>query len=1334
MKILFRLAFFLALPVSSFAQTLHAVNNGVQIKIKPVTVVKAENFSLMNTSAVTDLGGTMQLRGNLVAEGAFYGQNGSLLSFTGTGLQTVTGSIPPSLSEMEIDNGGGTVLGLSVYVRNSLHLNDGHLFAESAPVYFTPTATNPDETGGNHIVGTAIMEARPVGAGFFPTFLNCEIAAGSDIGNLTLTRVTGTTGIVSSGGFSGIASKWTLATDFDAIRDVTFSWLPDWDNGKDLTNLHRWRSDGASWSAVSPPTDISARIHTESINNLNNTWTYSDADNPLDANICPANQIVFADPGKCGYRHSGTSWDMSPIPTGATITWSMSGATGGTGTGSLHNTFFNVGLTNVTWTAILGGFPLNSCTFSVTVQSSASVTAVTLPAEIIACDSLLVPVKLSGILNMSSSYSHLRFRYGTSASFLNNIVAVSDSAVAGYFSKVVYLQPNTQYYYALEAVNTCNGFLTHGNIVSFRTPINIAANNIGADLRVCAGDLTPAIGSALPANVNIQWQISYDSIHWANIQNANEVQLAPFSPQDTAFYRRAVFSESCANISNVIKIFPLRRFIHSADSLVLVDLYNGTNGANWTFPWDLYSPVLTWHGVEICNGKVVRINLNNNNLTGTIPTNVALLGNFPSDYGNNALQFDSFEPLAFLGTNLTAAPQEFINERIDTTVVEGTRLKLKTFARGNYNRYQWQKDDMTLAEATDSTFVIEAVRLSDAGKYSAFVSNTLITQLVLHRRDIFVNVLPAAVPVCDSLLLVKLYNYTDGPNWSKKWDLYAPVHTWHGLSFNREGLIERINLSRNNLRGALSDVFDENCSEMRRSLRFMDLSNNALSDVQGTLSNLSNLEYLDLSKNLFKDTIPHQIGGLASLRVLDFSGNRFTLCPAEIFNLPVLRSLRLADNLLTEISPALGNLRELRQLDLSRNRLRNLPTSAGNLREAETLLLGSNEITSLPSEISLLTKMRVLEINNNRLQNLPNLRTMTALSRLNVASNALEFDDLLPYRNFVLGDFSYAPQDEINEKQEIYARLRENVTLSVITGGVGNVYQWSKDGKTVNEYASTLYISSMTRRDRGIYYATIRNPELPDLTLIRRIIDLRINCEELYKPEIATDDALTLCDGKPAFVRFYIKNPLHVVAFRWYRNGILQDLNFSPSFTATDTGTYWLQATYRDGCTVKSNEMRIRPNDTELRIFADGYKLFYESNNKVSAFQWFVDGVHYASSFAEGDTLYAFKAGIYRLRVIDEYGCTIFSNEVKVSVTGTEDITNGFMVYPNPAKGVLFVNLEQSQTGILTVKDALGREILREKISGNQQKINIAFLPLGTYFLVLKTENGREAMVKFIKD
>src|SRR4051794_39842129 len=68
--------------------------------------------------------------------------------------------------------------------------------------------------------------------------------------------------------------------------------------------------------------------------------------------------------------------------------------------------------------------------------------------------------------------------------------------------------------------------------------------------------------------------------------------------------------------------------VNVQDSLTLVDLYNSTDGPHWNgnANWLTKNPVSTWYGIEgVLNSSVTNINLDYNNLNGTLPSSI---GNF----------------------------------------------------------------------------------------------------------------------------------------------------------------------------------------------------------------------------------------------------------------------------------------------------------------------------------------------------------------------------------------------------------------------------------------------------------------------------------------------------------------------------------------------------------------------------------------------------------------------------------------------------------------------------------------------------------------------------------
>ena len=78
----------------------------------------------------------------------------------------------------------------------------------------------------------------------------------------------------------------------------------------------------------------------------------------------------------------------------------------------------------------------------------------------------------------------------------------------------------------------------------------------------------------------------------------------------------------------------------------------------------------------------------------------------------------------------------------------------------------------------------------------------------------------AEVSVSEKNALIKLYNTTNGANWTSKWDLKTPVSSWYGIQLKDDKVVS-IQLPNNNLVGVLpleiSNIYMElNCNNKKK--------------------------------------------------------------------------------------------------------------------------------------------------------------------------------------------------------------------------------------------------------------------------------------------------------------------------------------------------------------------------------------------------------------------------------------------------------------------------------------------------------------------------------------
>ncbi|KAJ8762089.1 hypothetical protein K2173_006753 [Erythroxylum novogranatense] len=276
----------------------------------------------------------------------------------------------------------------------------------------------------------------------------------------------------------------------------------------------------------------------------------------------------------------------------------------------------------------------------------------------------------------------------------------------------------------------------------------------------------------------------------------------------------------------------------------------------------------------------------------------------------------------------------------------------------------------------DYTYELEILRLSN-NRFSGFIPNDLLKG--------------------DSLLLTELdlsANNFSGP-----------------VSMLLSTTLRVLNLSSNALIGELP--------LLAGSCAVLDLSNNQFEGNLTRISKWENVEYLDLSQNRLKGSIPdvspqllrlnhfnlsHNslssflpkvITWYPKLRVLDLSFNQISgLLLADLLALPTLEELYLENNLLQgaiEFSPPSNTKLNLQVLDLSRNQLNGyFPDEFGSLVGLQMLNLAWNNMSgSLPTSMVDMSSITLLDLSKNHFTGpLPNNLSNT-LSNFNVSYNDL---------------------------------------------------------------------------------------------------------------------------------------------------------------------------------------------------------------------------------------------------------------------------------------------------------------------------------------------------------
>ncbi len=95
-----------------------------------------------------------------------------------------------------------------------------------------------------------------------------------------------------------------------------------------------------------------------------------------------------------------------------------------------------------------------------------------------------------------------------------------------------------------------------------------------------------------------------------------------------------------------------------------------------------------------------------------------------------------------------------------------------------------------------------------------------------------------------------------------------------------------------------------------------------------------------------------------------------------------------------------------------------------------------------------------------------------------------------------------------------------------------------------------------------------------------------------------------------------------------------------------------------------------------------------------------------------------------------------------ITVTGGNDCTNGILhvssdsylnLSPNPASSFLSIT-SHLPINEIELKDLLGRTIYHQAVTGKETTINVSYMPVGIYFVVIKNESSSTVVKKWVKE
>lgn len=581
----------------------------------------------------------------------------------------------------------------------------------------------------------------------------------------------------------------------------------------------------------------------------------------------------------------------------------------------------------------------------------------------------------------------------------------------------------------------------------------------------------------------------------------------------------------------------------------LVDLYDSTSiSQNWfdSTGWssavkNQVEDVSQWHGVDInTEGKLIGLNLDNNNLNGFLPST---LGDLTDLSGlvlpNNPLLTGKIPPSITNLTEMVYLNLALNNHTGSIPANIGNLTKMKVW-------YLYANPQLTdsLPASIASLTALEEFLAADNN-----LNNTI--------PEVFGN-------------LPNLSNLVLSGN-----DFTGSIPTDLGSSSN----LAVLNLSNNRLSGPIPDSLGN-----MPHLANLFLYDNALTgSIPSSLGSITTLQHLYLSINKLEDSIPASLGNLSNLKVLHLEDCGLVgKIPLQIYGLSNLTGLHLSANSLKGgLHPLVGQLGSLQDLSMYGNTLNGpLPASLSNLASLRDFNIGYNNFEgSIPANMmcgaSGIVQFNV--INNPNLYGTIPACIANTTDLVDIRGASFTFTNILP----ILGNFSgnsmqysgQQPVDTVRTQTAYYGYpFVLEATLDRATSPASK-FRWFKKGSGNTEIplgpaasisGHTYTFDNLLYTDAGEYFYRIWNDDAPALVLTSKGVTVTAVDKELMDISISIYNIYCGTVFYPIIIE---EEGCEIIAYSWDLGdgGSTADRNPIHQFDHDATYPISLEVSYRCG-------------------------------------------------------------------------------------------------------------------------------------------------------------------------
>jgi hypothetical protein len=241
-----------------------------------------------------------------------------------------------------------------------------------------------------------------------------------------------------------------------------------------------------------------------------------------------------------------------------------------------------------------------------------------------------------------------------------------------------------------------------------------------------------------------------------------------------------------------------------------------------------------------------------------------------------------------------------------------------------------------------------------------------------------------------------------------------------------------------------------------------------------------------------------------------------------------------------------------------------------------------------------------------------------------------------------------------------------------------------------------------------------------------------INHQVIYpSPNIIAQDTIHVYGYPPTPVINYdqashtLTTPDLGYAYQWYFNGSPIAGATNPSHVVYQSGIYDVIAINPTGCVSFSDTLTAvycNPLVSPSISLNSANDLVLANYPVSSTIEWFLDGVLIQNQ--QNDTLSPPTNGTYSVLITDPFGCSYETSDFQLALSIDEYATGNWLMYPNPVKDVLTIQVDELLLGAtIELLDLNGRNLKSARISSLISHFDIQDFPSGVYFIRINLTN-----------